>query len=445
MLPLTRPSLMFGAVLTLACGHAAKTQEARSALDAGDAERALALYNEELDVDSAKDLPPKPGGDDTLLVLDRSMILQQLADHKLSARDMEYADKQIELLDFTRSTTDDISRYVFSDDSGPYKAPPYEKLMINTMNMVNYLALGDLNGARVEARRFTVMQNYLKQSESEQAAMLGAGSYLAGFIFEQSNDPDTALRYYDEALQYGSFTTLSEPIARLTKRSSYRTPRLTEAASRAAADVEDDADTADVLVVLSSGRIPAKVALRLPVGLALTRAAQDIRYEDAQLANNLAAQGLVTWINFPSLPKPSGRYHRASVEVGTESPDLDKVNIDTHAVAAWRAGEGAVIASAITRMISRAVAGQVARKVGGDDGVGLLLSLVTQASLTAADTPDTRSWATLPARISLARFRVPAGKHVIRMNIGSRSLEKQLDLAPGGWAALNFTFLQNLR
>ncbi len=429
------------ALLLAACGHAARTKEARTALDAGDPERALELYNEELEVDSARDLPAEPGGDDTLLVLDRSMILQQLADHKLSARDLEYADKQIELLDFTRSTTDDISRYVFSDDSGPYKAPPYEKLMINTMNMVNYLAMGDLNGARVEARRFTVMQEYLHQTESSQASMLGAGSYLAGFVFEHSGQPDSALRYYDEALQYGDFPTLAAPVARLASRSSYRTKRLTALLDGAPPASKED-DTAEVLVVFGSGRVPAKVALRLPIGLALTRAADSMRYEDAQRANALAAQGLVTWINFPTLPKPKGRYKTAGVSVDKETQQLEVVNIDDHAVAAWRSGEGAVIASAITRMITRVVAGQVAQKVGGDDGVGLLLSLVTQASLTAADTPDTRSWATLPARLSLARFRVPAGKHVIRMTLGDKTVEKQLDLAPGGWAAVNLTLLQ---
>lgn len=437
-----RLRLITGALLAMACGHAARTQEARSALDADDPQRALELYNDELEVDSAKDLPADPDGDDTLLILDRSMILQQLRDHKLSARDLEYADKQIEVLDFTRSTTDDISRYVFSDDSGPYKAPPYEKLMINTMNMVNYLALEDLNGARVEARRFTVMQDYLQESESEQAAMLGAGSYLAGFIFEHSNEPDSALRYYDEALQYGSFETLNNAIARLSKRSSYRTERLQAAISKAQPEALDESNSAEVLVVMGAGRVPAKVALRLPVGLALTRAADSIRYEDAQKANQLAAQGLVTWINFPTLPKPRGRYQSAAVSIDAEAQTLDRVNIADHAVKAWRAGEGAVIASAITRMISRVVAGQVAQKVGGDDGVGLLLSLVTQASLTAADTPDTRSWATLPARLSLGRLRVPAGKHVIRMNIGDQRVEKHLELEPGGWAALNFTLLR---
>ncbi len=427
--------------LCLACGHAARTEEARSALDAGDPKRALELYNDELEVASKADLPAAPDGDDTLLVLDRSMILQQLADYKFSSRDLEYADKQIEVLDFTRSTVDDISRYVFSDDSGEYKAPPYEKLMINTMNMVNYLVRGDLSGAKIEARRFSVMQDYLAESESSQVAMLGAGSYLAGFIFEQSNEPQTALRYYDEALSYGSFATLREPIVRLANKASYRTPRLKDMIADAQ-PTEETTDSAEVLVILSYGRVPAKVALRLPVGLALVRAGDHIRPFDAQRANSLAAQGLVTWVNFPTLGKPRGTYQTAAVEVDNDTQPLDGVNVDSLAVKAWNEGEGAVIASAITRMITRVVAGQVANKVGGDDGVGLLLSLATQASLTAADTPDTRSWATLPARMSFARLRVPAGTHKITMRIGSQTVERTLDLAPGGWAALNLTILR---
>ena len=48
-----------------------------------------------------------------------------------------------------RGTLDDISKYMFSDDSGPYQAPTYEKLLINTMNMLNYLSRGNLNGAKI--------------------------------------------------------------------------------------------------------------------------------------------------------------------------------------------------------------------------------------------------------------------------------------------------------
>src|SRR5690606_25680771 len=131
-------------------------------------------------------------------LLDRSMVLQQLEKYELSSRDLQVADKQIEMLDFSRSTLDDIGKYVFSDDTGPYRAPPYEKLMVNTMNMVNYLVRGDLNGARVEARRLAVIQKYLRDHEDPAAAMMAPGSYFAGFVFEKSGRPDEALRYYDE-------------------------------------------------------------------------------------------------------------------------------------------------------------------------------------------------------------------------------------------------------
>lgn len=93
------------------------------------------------------------------------MVLQQLDQYKLSSRDLGIADKSIDVLDLSRNAANDVARYMFSDDSGPYKAPPYEKLMINTMNMVNYLVRRDLNGARVEARRLTVMQRFIREHE----------------------------------------------------------------------------------------------------------------------------------------------------------------------------------------------------------------------------------------------------------------------------------------
>ena len=73
-------SLFIGiALCALGCaGHSERTLAARSALDAGDPKGALALLNDELEVDRAEDLPKKPGGDNALLLLDRAMVLQQL-------------------------------------------------------------------------------------------------------------------------------------------------------------------------------------------------------------------------------------------------------------------------------------------------------------------------------------------------------------------------------
>src|SRR5262245_40660548 len=95
--------VVLAAALAGCGGHASRTKEARSALDAGHPKRALALLNEELGVDRAQELPKELGGDSALLILDRAMVLQQLDLYELSSRDLEVADKQVEILDLSRN------------------------------------------------------------------------------------------------------------------------------------------------------------------------------------------------------------------------------------------------------------------------------------------------------------------------------------------------------
>lgn len=441
-----RLCLVLACLSSIACaGYEGRTREARSALDAGNPRRALELYNEELEVDSEADVPQKEGGDNALLLLERAMILQQLDQYKLSSRDMQLADKQIEMLDFSRNTLDDIGKYVFSDDAGPYKAPPYEKLMINTMNMVNYLARGDLNGARIEARRLTVMQKYLKDSESPAASLLGPGSYLAGFTFEKSERPQEALRYYDEALAYGSYSTLTEPVRRLATKANYRTPRLRKLIGE---DGNDAAPTsadgkAELLVIVSFGRVPNKIAKRIPIGLALTYASGALSPHDRSRANELAAQGLVTWVNYPTLGKARGSYGRPGFWVNNRPEALEGIiAVDREARRAFEQARGAIVASAITRMISRVIAGQATKKAAGDGAVGVLLSLGAQATLTAVDTPDTRSWETLPARMAFGRLRLSPGTYSVSLEAQGSRKKQKVALKSDGFAVVALTVLE---
>ncbi len=540
--------------LTLAScgGHAARTLDARDALDAGDPKRALALINEELGVTRAADLPKDLSGDQAILLLDRAMVLQQLEEYKFSARDLGVADKQVEVLDLSRGAGAEIGRYLFSDSSGAYKAPAYEKLMINTMNMVNYLVRSDLSGARVEARRLAVMQRFLGETENPGASLLAPGSYLAGFTFEKSGRDEEALRYYDEALKYGSYRTLTEPIRRLAKTARYRSPRIrrilgdadplrapkaeprakkkkakptkpAKAAARPAAaavptsdkvalesgsaaarkpdgvpaaaqdkagsgalegaqarkpsaakktdksptasrqagetdtsavakDAVKGASTAspkreregygELMVVVSFGRVPAKFAKRIPIGLALTYASGAISPHDRSQANAFAMQGLVTWVNYPELGKGRGSYSVPTFYLDGQGQFLEGIlAVDREARQAWEQARGAVVGSAITRLVTRIVAGEAVRRGSGGGALGLLLSLGTQATLTAADTPDTRSWATLPARIAFGRAWVKAGRHHIRL--GARSIEKRgyIDVPAGSFSIVNLTVL----
>lgn len=441
--------LVLGYSLQACAGHDAKTSAARNALDAGNPRAALAALNNALEVSSEKDLPEKIGGDNSLLLLDRAMVLQELNQYSLSSRDLEVSDKQIEILDLSASAGADIARYMFSDSSGPYKAPVYEKLMINTINMMNYLARADLNGARVEARRLAVMQKYTRDKGDASRALLGPGSYLAGFVFEKSGKPEDALRYYDEALGYGEYQSLAEPIRRLAKDSSYSSPRVREllANNPPAGAVAKD-DDGELLVIVNFGRVPAKYAKRIPIGLALTYASGAISPFDQERANKLALQGLVTWVNYPELGKPRGTWGQPGFMLDGQWQHVEgMVAIDLEAKRAWDDARGAIIASAITRTITRVVAGEGTKAVvGGSDNssrgiIGELLSLGVQATLTATDTPDTRNWSTLPARIAFGRVRLPAGTHTVDLTAAGGHKRQTVTIAPGGWAVLNLTAL----
>ncbi len=433
------------ALLSACAGHSDKTMAARSALDAGDPNGALHAINEQLNVDSEKQLPEKTGGDNSLLLLDRAMVLQELDQNALSSRDLEISDKEIQVLDLSANAGADLGRYLFSDDVGPYKAPAYEKLMINTINMMNYLARGDLNGARVEARRLAVMQKFTRDTGDAAQALFGPGSYLAGFVFEKSGKPEDALRYYDEALGYGMYDTLAEPVRRLTQQASYSSPRIRELLAKTPRAPKDDApkdDDGELLVTLNFGRVPAKFARRIPIGLALTYASGFISPMDQGRANDLALQGLVTWVNYPELGRAHGAYGQPTFMLdGAWAPLEGILAVDEEAKRAWEKARGAVVASAITRTLSRVVAGEATKKVAGGGLLGEVLSLGAQVTLTATDTPDTRSWATLPARIAFGRMRVHAGTHAVALGASGGNKRQTITIAPHGWAVVNLTSL----
>jgi hypothetical protein len=239
-------------------------------------------------------------------VLERSTILQQLEEYELSSRDFEAADKQVEMLDFEHGTADDIGRYLYSDDTGPYRAPAYEKVLINTLNMTNYLVRKDLSGARVEARRLAVMQKFLSEHEQTDHAWVGPGSYLAGFVFEQSGSFDEALTFYEEAAAHGLPRELAPQVIRLADRIGKKSSVIEELRKSVPAAPASEG-SGELLVVVSYGRVPAKIARRIPIGLALTLVANDISPSNRARANELAAQGLVTWINYPEFPETQAR------------------------------------------------------------------------------------------------------------------------------------------
>jgi hypothetical protein len=120
----------------------------------------------------------------------------------------------------------------------------------------------------------------------------------------------------------------------------------------------------------------------------------------------------------------------------------EAVNVSAEVTTEWRKIEGKIILSAITRMVARLLVGAGIKKAGGDSGWATLASLGTQATLVALDTPDTRSWETLPARVAIGRVRVAPGRHTVSASARGVSRTQPIDVKSGGYGAVS---LQALR
>ena len=115
-----------GLLLEGCATHSEITLPVRQALDAGNPHAAIALLDEQMEVKAPSDLPSEMDSENSLLVLDRGSIQQSIAQFKDSKRDLEAADKAIDMLDLAHDAKDTIGEYVFSGSSGKYQAPPYE-------------------------------------------------------------------------------------------------------------------------------------------------------------------------------------------------------------------------------------------------------------------------------------------------------------------------------
>jgi tetratricopeptide (TPR) repeat protein len=426
-----------------------KNLAARKDLRRGDFAGAEAKLNELLGVESSRELPRTWGSETALTLLERATVLQAMGEYGTSARDFTAAEKELEWLDIANDTAGDIGKYLFSDDATKYKAPPTEKLLVNAFNMINYLALDDLAGARVEARRFQVMHKYLH--DHFPAEPHGAfGSYLAGFVFEKSGEWDTALRHYDEVLAQAHAPSLHPVIRRLAQGAPYRTERLEAIVGAPGGQQVGGAEgvpqeqQGEILIVLKTGAVPVKEARRIPVGAALGLAANYVSGD-----TKILEYGMFKVVSYPELVPAENLFSGGSLLVSGRHVPLDPLtDVAEEIRKEYEAYKPKVVGAALTRMITRAVAGEGARALGKQHsgGLGFLASALVEGTMVALDRPDTRSWSTLPAQVHLARIPVEPGEHAVeialRGRFGVSKHQRTVTVLPGGFAVVDLSTLR---
>lgn len=403
--------------------------------------QAIDQLNRLLGVKSIDELPDSWKKNRPLATLERAVLLQAEGEFRLSARDLTAADAELEILDLSTDAVGQIGKYIYSDDSRAYLTSPIERVALRGLNLANFLALGDLSGAAVEARRYTNMRDYLESIHIRAAGSFGA--YLAGFTFEHLGEGDRALRYYEEALENGSLRSLAAPVARLANIHPYRGPRikalLAETGGTASSRTQNNAE---ILTVVALGRVPHKESKRIPIGVAVGIAGQFITGNSSILKHSI-----LKVVVYPELTDSNSRARSASVSIDGSPITIERVsNLGADIKREYELIKPQILGAAISRMITRALAAEGARVAGRQAGgagevIGFLAALATEGSLVALDRPDTRSWTFLPDQIEIARTSVAPGNHQVEVEIPgvgvSRSIAVQVP--EGGFAVVVVT------
>jgi len=92
--------------------------------------------------------------DQLLLGMDLGMANHVAAHYRTSEEIFRKTDRLAEKL-FTQSFTGILLSYQLNDYSLPYKGLPFERVMVNLLNSLNYASTGDWNGALVETRKIS--------------------------------------------------------------------------------------------------------------------------------------------------------------------------------------------------------------------------------------------------------------------------------------------------
>ena len=155
-------------------------------------------------IESVQKNQDKLYGDNSVFLyhFDLGTLYHYNGDYKKSAAEFENAKQVYEDL-YTKSVTNEAASVMTNDNVRPYRARPFEILSLYEMNIVNYLAMRDIDGALVECRAADIALQALYQKDNKKTNDAGYLRYLIGLVYEMEGaKDDAAIAYYKTAKAY---------------------------------------------------------------------------------------------------------------------------------------------------------------------------------------------------------------------------------------------------
>jgi hypothetical protein len=347
-----------------------------------------------------------PTIDQLLAMMDEGMVLHAAGKFEESIGVLAQADKLSERLDFV-SVSEEAKVLLSSERERAYRGEDFEKLMISTLQALNYAQLGKDEDALVEVRRVNERMQRMINEEKKPYEQLAVARYLAAVLWEDQGHADDAfIDYYAANQLAGDLGSLAEPLVRLAKETG-REEQL-RALRRQYPWVQPTPlgkDEGQILVVLEVGKVPIKTNGTRTGGPKAEVIAVPV------FANR-------PWVHDAQVILDGDQSTALRPTTVTSLEQVAKVHLD-HRV-------DGLIARQFGALALRAGIAAGAGAATKSEAVGL----ITFLALSFVNQPDLRSWMSLPGEFQLARYRVPAGVHRLTVVAGGGAREVQVDVRP---------------
>ena len=360
-------------------------------LRGGDAERAL----EAIDAWNAG------GRNEVLVGLERGMLLRRQGRLAESIEAFEATKRQLGDLE-PISVSETLAEWTLAESAGAYQASVHERLLLHSMQILNFLESGDLDAARVEATQADLTLRRIDPGRG--AAPYGGDAslrYLSGIVFEAAGErSDAAIAYRHAVRRYRDRDT---PVPRDLQ---HRLVRLL-------GGIGLDDEQAEWLERFGLDEVPEAPPAEWGELIVVVHGGLAPRLGQTNIAAQDPRSGQLYRLSMPKVQRAGDPVRGLRVTSGGESASGDRIESVNGLVEAW-------VDQQVPLLISRAlgrnvVRHQVASRLREENpALGALVNVVG----FLAEQPDQRLWRSLPESLWLVRLPLPSGSHRPRVHVG---------------------------
>lgn len=335
-------------------------------------------------------------------LLNLGMLKHLNGDIEGSISDLQTAAITMELLQ-ALSVREALGASTINETLRAYPGSPAEQRLVQQLLALNYLVLGDLDGARVEILKADVLMREPIYDDKING-QLASARMIGGLVYELGAEWDNALISYRKAANlmternHNLPTALEDSLLRMTKRVGIRDEyqQYVERFGREAYFLGDN--EAEVIGIYWQGLVSQKQQSKISIyapGLNhfVSIAVPKYKSSSPPISNSLLTVG----------------QQQTSTALLENVNELVREDLDVQMPK--------IIATTLVRVVAKHEIVEQARKQDdkNNSGAVAIFGILADIATNLSEIADVRSWNTLPANIQIARLIVPAGNHPITL------------------------------